>query len=350
VIEWLDRLRPEQRDYLRISGAVALAAGTLALFIRKSSHDQWGSFGRLLVLLIPCVVLYGLGLGMGDTATRPTWLAPVDAGLLVRAKRSAPAWQSVSVVLGVILIPFVFFQFLDAVGGNTGDSLNAAWIFLATASVALYAAFATGVSYASLLGALSLVIAWLAFCNKLLNPSASTFRWLLIVIAVGLVVAARELERYEIRQAPEFVTGAGLAAVAAGVLGLIGAAVSFLGTSIARSFGTTSTPVSGLRQHQEWDILLVVAALLLIWYGSRRGVRGPTYVGGLALAAFIVSVGLELTSLFAGKGPSTGDFIGWPALLLIVGIGGLAGGFWRPRADVGGPPPEQQPPLPPEPV
>jgi len=264
VREWVETLRPEQRDFLRALGGVAIAAGALALFIRKSSNDDWGSLGRLLVLLIPCAALYGLGLGLGDRELAGDARPPLDRGLLVRARRLAPAWQSVLVVLGVVFVPLVLLQFLDAIGGNTDDSLNVAWIFLLTAAAALYAAFATGVSYAALLGSLALIVSWLALCDEVLEPSASTVRWLLLIVAAGLVVAAFQLERLDVRQAPEFVTGAGLAAVAAAVLGLIGAGVNFIGNSIARAFGTDSTPASGLRQHQEWDILLLLVGVALV--------------------------------------------------------------------------------------
>ena len=39
------------------------ATGALALFLRKSEADQWAAFPKLLVLAIPCVLLYGLGIG-----------------------------------------------------------------------------------------------------------------------------------------------------------------------------------------------------------------------------------------------------------------------------------------------
>jgi hypothetical protein len=346
VREWVDSLRPEQRAFLRAVGGIALAAAALSLFIRKSSHNDWGSFALLLVLLVPCVLLYGAGLGLGDRELAHDATPPLDRGLLVRAKRVAPAWQSVFVVLGVVLVPFVLFQFLDMLGGNTGESLNVAWIFLAVAGLALYAGFATGVSYAALLASLALIVAWLSFSDKVFNPSASGFRWLLLIAAGALVVAALQLERLDVRQAPEFVTGAGIAAVAAAVLGLIGAAVGFIGSTIANAFSAGSNPVTGVRQHQEWDVLLILVAVALIWYGNRRGARGPTYVGGLALTAFVVSIGAELTRLFARNGQPEGAFVGWPLLLLVIGAAGLVAGYWVPAAQP--PPPAATQPV--EPV
>jgi hypothetical protein len=343
VREWVESLRPEQRDFLRVLGGLALTAATLSLFIRKAQHDDWGSFGRLLVLLIPCVVLYGLGLGAGDRELAGEATPPLDRGLLVRSRRVAPDWQSVLVVLGVVLAPFVLFQFLELVGGDSGDSLNSAWIFLLVGALAFYAAFATGVSYASLLGSLALVASWVAFCDKVFDPSATAVRWILLIGAAALVVAAFQLERLDVRQAPELVTAGGLAAVVAAVLGLFGAVVEFVGNSIARAFNAGSTPLNGPRQHVEWDLFLIALAVFLVWYGARRGARGPTYVGGLALTAFIISIGVEVTRLVSGNGPPEGAFVGWPLLLLLVGAAGLVAGFWTPPPAT--PPASETPPA-----
>jgi len=328
VRDWVENLRPEQRDFLRALGGLALMAATVTLFIRKAQHDDWGDFGRLLVLLIPCVVLYALGLGFGDRELAGDATPRLDRGLLVRAQRVAPAWQTVHVVLAVFLVPFALFQFLELIGGNSNDSLNVAWIFLVVAALALYAAFATGVRYASLLASLALIVAWLGVCDKVFDPSATAIRWILLIAAAGLVVAAFQLERLDVKQAPEFVTAAGLAALFAGVLGLFGAAVDFVGNSFFSVVGAQPTDFGGPHQHQEWDVFLLVLAVALVWYGSHRGARGPTYVGGLALAGFVVSVGVELTRIFSREAPQ-GSFVGWPLLLLLVAAAALFAGFAR---------------------
>lgn len=344
--EWVENLRPEQRDFLRALGGLALMAATLTLFIRKTQHDDWGDFGRLLVLLIPCGLLYLLGLGVGDRELARDARPAVDRGLLVRARRVAPAWQTVLVVLAVILVPFVLLQFIELVGGNTSDSLNTAWVFLVTAALALYAAFGTGVRYASLLAAIALVVSWVALCDKLFDPSATAIRWILLVAAAGLVVAAVQLERVEVPQAPEFVTAAGLAALIAGLLGLFASAVGFVGNSFFRVIGSRPTQFGGPHQHLEWDVSLLLLAVLLIWYGSRRGVRGPTYVGALALTGFVVSVGIELARIFGGD-QAEGSLFGWPLLLLLVGVGALVAGFWSPPAESSAEPsPPAQPTAP----
>ena len=62
----------------------------------------WGDWGLFVTLLIITVFLYGVGL-VGRLST-PT----------------ARPWQSVYVVFGILLLPFMLFQFIQAVGGNAG--------------------------------------------------------------------------------------------------------------------------------------------------------------------------------------------------------------------------------------
>jgi hypothetical protein len=341
----VENLRPDQRDFLRAIGGLLLTAGAIVLFIRKSTNDSWGDFALLLVLLVPCVSLYALGLGVFDRELARGARPAINRGLLVTGKRVAPAWQSVLLVLAVILVPLVLLQFLEVLGGSSDDSLNAAWIFTVTAALALYAAFAAGVNYSALLGALSIIVVWLSLWDKILDgPSATTIRWLLLALAAGFVLAAVQLDRMDLRQGVDFVTGAGIAAVAAGVLGLVALGVQYVGRSLAEAFGSASA-VSGVRQHQEWDVLLLLVGVALAWYGSRRSARGPTYVGAIALLAFVISVGVQLVKLFGGD-QADGAFVGWPLLLLVLGGVALLAGFaqTRPRPVNAAPPP--QPPQP----
>ena len=68
---------------------------------------------------------------------------------------------------------------------------------------------------------------------------------------------------------------------------------------------------------------MLVVSLALVWIGSRTRVRGLGYVGGVGLLAFLVSVAAQVTRIEAGRPPTTG-IVGWPLVLLIVGLAGLA--------------------------
>jgi len=354
-------------DLLRSVGGVLFAVGAVLVLTRESGHHGWGDFAQLLVVLIPAVFLYLLALGvLEDTPSTPD-------------ERAQP-WQSVLMVAAILLGPVVLLELIHWLGANTGHVLYGAGIFAVTALLAGYAARRARVSYAALLAGLSLIVTWLLVWEKILgHPSANTYRWLLVVAAVLLLAVAARLARASAIGASEVATAGGIAAVAAGVLGVvIGSFVgAFSGLSRVLSSSTeTSSSISsqltrhrishissippissnphiprippisriprnprilhshhissnpfaihtnGL-QHFGWDLYLLVVSLVLVWIGSRVRVRGLGYVGGVGLLAFLISVGAQITRLELGHTPTT-SIVGWPLALLIVGLAGLA--------------------------
>jgi hypothetical protein len=199
---------------MRSVGGLLFAAGAVLVLVRKSGHDEWGGFARLLVVLVPAVVLYLLALGSPE---RPRG----EDG-------SARPWQSVLMVAAILLVPVVLLELLRWVGASTRHSLYEAAIFAITALLAGYAARRGRVSYAALLAGLSLLVVWLDVWEEILgHPSTNTTRWLLVVAAVLLFAGAAGLARAKAIGASELATAGGIAAVAAGVLGVIvGAFVS----------------------------------------------------------------------------------------------------------------------------
>jgi hypothetical protein len=315
--EQLAGLRPEQRDALRLLGATLFATGALALFIRKSSQDQWAAFPKLLVLAIPCVLLYGLGTGLiriGRPDDRPA------------EDRVVSPWRAAALVFGLVLIPLALFQLIDMLGGDPDKSGHNAWVFAVAALAGFYAAFVHSLRWGALFGGLALIISWMAFWDAVVDPSATAVRWLFLIIGIVLATGAFSFDRGDGRESTELMTAAGVAGVLAGITGLLTLATQFVASSVASAFGA-EPDLSGARQHQEWDVFLLLLALGLIWYGLRAAWRGPVYIGALALFAFIVSVGTELTSLFSGENPS-GELMGWPLLLLLVGGAALLAGLY----------------------
>jgi hypothetical protein len=325
-------LRPAQRDALRIAGATTFAAGAFALFVRKSSQDQWAAFPKLLILAIPCVLLYGLGVGAIRIGRAD------DAG----GDRAVPAWRAVTVVLGLLLIPFTLFQLIDMLGGDPDKSGHNAWVFAVSAGAGAYAAFVHHVRWGALFAGLAAIVSWIAFWDAVVDPSATALRWLFLIVGVALAAAAFRLDREGGREGPELVTAAGVAGLAAGIVGLLTLVTQLVAGAVASAFGADAD-LSGAQQRQEWDVYLLVLALALIWYGNRAAWRGPVYVGGLALLAFILSVGSEITALFSGDGP-TGDLVGWPLLLLLLGGGALLAGLYGGGGATRSPEPEATPP------
>lgn len=303
---------------MRSVGGVLFAAGAVVLLIRKSGHHQWSDFEQLLALLIPAAVLYLLALGVIERIP----------------SEDAQPWQSVLMAVAILLSPLVLLKFLQWVGASTNHVLYQAGIFAISGLLAGYGARRARASYAALLAALALLVAWLLVWEKILDhPSANTYRWLLVAAAALLLGVAGGLGRRRAIGAGEIGTVGGLAAVAAGVFGVIVGAAVGLVRSIGKLGESSGATVSGRHlnplavhssglQHLGWDVYLLIVSLALVWIGSRSRVRGLGYVGGAGVLAFVASVGADITRLETGRAPS--HAVGWPLVLLVVGFAALA--------------------------
>jgi hypothetical protein len=312
----------DRRDWLRLFGGLMFGIGALILAFRKLGvlphSEAWSDLAVFVVLLVPFVVLYGLGVAGRAGRPDPTRAEP---------------WQSVFLVFAVLISPLMLFKLLDLLGGDSNNSWHSVWIFGIMAALGAFAALGVGATQAGGFGALALIAAWLAFWDKVLdNPSGSTVRWLLVIIAAIYVVAAIVLDRRGVRQGASLITAAGLATFMAGTLGAFGVLANF------------SVPLPGLTQRTieaasggtGWDIFLLVTSAALIGFSAYTGRRGPGLVGALGLVAFIVLVGGQLIQQLAGKGEA--KLAGWPLVLLIVGAVGIALSFVVPaRARASGP-------------
>jgi len=291
-------------------GGLAFAVGAIVLFIRKSGgvggETAWDDFPLLLVLLVPCVLLYGVGV------------------LADRTGAGAQAWQAVLLVTAVLLAPPALGQLLQVLDSGADSSFHLVWIFGSGAGLAAYAAFRLGASYQALLAALFLVVAWLGLADWVLDePELGTFRGLLIVAAAALVGAALVLQARNLPQAPELITAAGLAAVTAGLLGAFETAALVTGNIFGGG-------LEGEAQSQLWDVALLLVAGALVGYGARVGARGPVYVGALGLFAFAILTGLELSGRELSEiveGDPSQSLVGWPLLLLLGGGAALVAGL-----------------------
>lgn len=326
--------RRDIRDLLRSAGGVLLAIGAVALWARKSSHDEWGNFALLLVVAAPAVLLFVLALDLS---------AP-------RSQEKARPWQSVLVVTSILLGPVVLFQFLDWIGASTPHLLLDAAVFALVALGAAFAAQRARVSYAALLAGLSILVAWLLIWDEIIgHPSANAYRWLLVFGAALLFLIAFRLFRTGAIGAPEVATAGGVSAVAAGVFGVVVGAVAGVYGAFTRVFESSGGKHSALVrptaighvnssgfQHFFWDIYLLVISLALVWIGSRIRFRGLGYVGGFGLFAFLVSVIAQITRIEVGRAP-TGSVVGWPLALLLVGAAALAASIYS-RGDEQAPP------------
>jgi hypothetical protein len=309
-------------DLLRTIGGLLFATGAVVLLVRKSGHQGWSDFARVVVVFVPAAVLYLLAV-----AREPR-------------ERALP-WQSALTVAAIVLTPVVLFELLHWVGASSRHLLYDAAVLAVTALLAGYAARRARVSYAALLAGLSFLATWLFVWEKMLNhPSANTFRWLLVAAAAVLLLAASRVARSGGFAAAEIAIAGGIAAVAAGLFGVIVSGFLAGVQSITSSASATSAQGGRLigalpvhtsgSQHLGWDIYLVIVSVALLGIGSRARARGLGYVGAAGLGAFVISTGMQIVRVQSGRAP-THDVLVWPLVLVILGAGGLVVSTLWPR-------------------
>jgi hypothetical protein len=162
-----------------------LGLGFFMAFARKSGGlgGGWSDWALFITLLIITVFLYALGL-VGRLIT-PT----------------ARPWQSVYVVFGILLLPFMLFQFIQAVGGDATADLNVFWVLLVTAAAAAFAALVADVRYSLLLASISVIIGLSALWDKILSNGLFThygiYRGLLVIYGLLLLAGAFAVYRFD---------------------------------------------------------------------------------------------------------------------------------------------------------
>jgi hypothetical protein len=272
------------------AGAVVLAVGLLLVELRLG--DELAAGVHLLILVAATGLVLALGLQAPSEEGRP------------------PAYQSVLLVTGLVLLGPALLRLADVLGADLDGGLPAGaltWTALAFAAAALWTAFAKGSAVALFLAALGVGVALLAAVEWLFAPAGfAASRWLLLALAVALVLASLKLRAQRPRHAELLIDAAALAILAIALQGALS--------------GTLGLP--GF-----WELVVLVAGCGLVAYGAVDRAPGPAWLGAATLAAFLAVTGL------------TGEdrLLFWPLLLVLLGLGALAAGL-RPRR-----------PLPPEP-
>ncbi len=304
--------RGDLASALRAAGGVLLALGAFVVFIRRSSHHRWSDFELLLTLAVPAAVL----------------LAMAVAGRSGYIRTAADPSRSVLLVTAVLLSTVALFQLLVWAGASRQHLLLDAAVLVLTAAIAVFGARRIGAPYAILLAGLALLGAWLLVWIEIVgHPGADTTRWLLVSGGAVLLAAAALMAVTDAIGAAEIATAGGIAAVAAGVLGVIVGAVGLTFGAV----GLLTTPKIAGGQTSGWDIYLLLVSVGLVLLAARSGARGPGYVGAFGLLGFLISVGAQLTHLESGRGTSS-SLLGWPLVLVLLGLAGLAAPLLRRRA------------------
>jgi hypothetical protein len=315
---------------MRAAGGVMLALGALLVAVRR--EHSWTEFELFLVFAAPAAALLALAVGDAESA----------------AHDRAESWRGVLLVLAVLLSLVALFQFLAWVGADTRHLLYDAAVLAVTALIAAVGARRVRAPYVMLLASFALLGAWMLVWIKIFpDPSPNTVRWLLLGGGLALLLASALADLAGTTGSGEIATAGALGVVAAGILGVFVSAFGalFAGFATIASGHTGHEQIVGAHegvfpavfgghlsgsQTTGWDVYLLVVSLALIVAGARTRRRGPGYVGALGIILFFASTAAQLVRVSGGHAPSH-SLLGWPLVLLLLGLAGLAAPLLRRR-------------------
>jgi hypothetical protein len=292
---------PPHRGPLIAAGAVVLAAGLILFELRLM--NELSDVVHFLVLGIPAGLIFALGLQAPNEDGKP------------------PAYQSVLLVTGLLLLQPALLRLADVLGAENPEDFPAGeltWTLAVVAGAALYAAIRRNSAICLLIAAIAGVGSLLAGWEWIFAPGTFTAsRWLLACSAAALVMAGLMLRESAPRQSELLIDAAGIAILAIALQGVVGALFA----------DETVATVSASALPNLWELIVFGAGVGLLAYGALDRSPGPAWLGFANLVAFIVVVGTDADE----------TLYFWPLALLLVGGVMMAAGL-RPRE-----------PLPPEP-
>ena len=235
-----------------------------------------------------------------------------------------PAYQSVLLVTGLLLLFPALLRLAATFGAEDFRTDFPAgeltWTSLLTGAVALFAALrrrsAICLFLAAVFGMVALLSGWeWVFENETFMAS----RWLLLVAAAGLVLAALALRANAPSRAELLIDAAGVAIL---FIALQGVWITlFAGVALQTGVEQPSLP-------NFWELIVFGASCGLVAFGALDRSPGPAWLGVATLVLFVLDAGLE----------EEGAIYFWPIALILLGTVAMAAGL-RPRR-----------PLPPEPT
>jgi hypothetical protein len=288
---------PPHRGPLIAAGAVVLATGVAVAELRL----EGAAAAHVLLLGAPAALILALGAQAPNEEGRP------------------PAYQSVLLVTGLLLLYGALLRLADALGADFDALPTGAlvWTGILECAAALWLAIKRRSAVCLFIAAIAAGIALLSAFDWIFDPGTFTAsRWILLAIAIGLTLASLALRAGAPRHAEMLVDGAALAILVIGLQALfvwvIGEVALFASASLLPNF---------------WELILVGAGCGLVAYGAVDRAPGPAWLGVANLATFALLTGLE----------SDETLYWWPLVLIALGAGAMIAGL-RPRR-----------PLPPEP-
>jgi len=296
----LELLRPPpHRGPLIAAGAVVLTVGLALEELRLRS--EVGPVVHLLVLAVAAGVVLALGLQAPPEDGRP------------------PAYQSVLLVCGLLLLYPALVRLADVLWGDFEDGVPAGtvtWTALVLSGAALWISVRRRSAISVLIAAIAAGAALLAAWQWIFEPESFTpFRWLLLALAAGLVLASLALRARAPRHAELLIDAAGIAILAIALQSLFG----FLTAGLFG--GQPDALLPGF-----WELVVLFCGCGLVAYGAVDRRPGPVWLGVANLLAFVAVAG----------GVSEPTMYWWPLVLVALGAVAMIAGL-RPRDEL---PPE----------
>jgi hypothetical protein len=291
VNELASRLRAQPEGDLSIAvAAVALGIGSILAFDRMES--SWAAFPLLLLLAVPCAVLFALALapgsGGGQVGTRPDG-------------RLAP-WQTACLLVALPLLAASIIQLMEVLGKDGPGTGTATWIFVLTGLCALWISVRFQSPGGTLLAVLFFGVAGLTAIDWIdSNAELATYRDVLLIEGILFLLAARS--QWDSRRAD-----ANLLVGVAGAALIGGAVIGNVGNPLGAIVGTG---VDSQETKDGWELVLVFVSIGLLAFAAWQRHGGTAFVGGAGAFAFLV-----LTA--------NGSLSGWPLVLGLVTVACLA--------------------------
>jgi hypothetical protein len=308
-------LRPDPtRGDLVAAAAVAL---TLTVsFINSRFDAEWGEGIHLIYTALAAAAV----IAMATFTPRPTGreaAATPEGDVVSRARPST--WQSVLFVAAFILFVGTLSTLADVLGSDgvfESPGTNV-WVGLLAAGLAFWFATGWNSGISTLLGAVTLIVVILSFIDWVFDPDdlADTFRWILLLVALGFGAVGASRRRSEPHHATGWVNAAGLA--------VLGIALTFAIQAAAAAFGVLSGGEGAIDADTGtgWELVVLAGGMLLIAYSVLTANAGPGYLGFLNLLAF--------GALASTPDEDGASLIGWPVVLLLLTAALLALAFRR---------------------
>lgn len=266
------------------AGAVVLAAAAIEAEMRPGASSAART--TLAVLLTAVAALGALRSPSGDEGLR--------------------AYQELLLAITALAGTATIAHLADLAGVSPGRPVDAAWaagLAAVGAILGLGLARARGGSIVFGLGAAAAVVAAVLAAGALWpgeDPRAGV-RWVLLASAAALVLAI------VVRIDRRYGQAVALADVLAAVVVLL--AATFLLDEIPGASSALGLPADPAPAGTAWQVLLLTAGFSLAGLGATLHERGPGWLGALALVGTL--------GVLARDG---GDGVGWPAVLVVLGL------------------------------